>query len=485
MTLTSAINSAKNVFSNSGEQSAVISKNIANSGSESYVKRSTVIMTTQQGATVMSIDRATNSILQQQMFLASSDSSGQEALLEGLGRLQSILGGNDYELAPSTYISELFNSIQEFASKPGEMSLAQTTISAAGDVANSLNKATASIQAIRADMDADIANAVTDLNDLLVRLEQLNSRIVGQTATGADPNDALDLRDQVLSDISEIVGITVQYRANNDIVLYTADGTTLFETIPRTVSFARTTTYDATVTGGAVYIDGTAVELGVGGDTSASGSLAGLLQLRDEIAPTFQSQIDEIARALVTVFAETDPSAFNPDMPGLFTWSGGTTLMTGTLEPGLAGLITVNPALLSSVGGNPMLLRDGGINGAPYIHNTTPASGYTDLLNSYLDGMQADMAFDPAAQLDDNTSLMAYSTDSVGWLEEYRSNATKGSEAKTAMLLRAKDAYSSVTGVSLDEELALLLDVEQSYKAASKVLSAVDEMLQSLIAAAG
>jgi flagellar hook-associated protein FlgK len=35
--------------------------------------------------------------------------------------------------------------------------------------------------------------------------------------------------------------------------------------------------------------------------------------------------------------------------------------------------------------------------------------------------------------------------------------------------------------VNLDEELTLLLDIEQSYKAATKILNAVDEMLKALL----
>ncbi|MBR0556987.1 flagellar hook-associated protein FlgK [Ciceribacter sp. L1K23] len=481
MTLTSALHSAKSVFTNSGETSAVISKNIANAGNENYVKRSTVVMTTLEGATVVATNRAEQDVLQRQMFLASSESSGQDVLLDGLEQLQSILGGNDYELAPSTYLAEFYNSLEQFAAKPGELSLAQTTVSSAVDVVNSLNNASNSVQQIRAQADKDISTAVGELNDLLTSLDKVNRIIVQATATGDDPNDALDQRDAIVKDISKLVGVTVQTRDNNDIVLYTADGTALYETIPRTVSFAPTMNYDANVVGNSVYIDGIPVNLGVGGDTTARGSIAASLQIRDEIAPVFQSQLDEVARGLITAFAETDPATIGPDMPGLFTWPTGTTLTTGTIEPGLAALIAVNPLVQQSAGGDPMLLRDGMV----YDQNPDDLSGFTDLLSSFLDNMTGDMVFDPATQLDDNTSLLEFSTNSVGWLEQYRSNASSGAEKKTAMLLRAEEAYTSETGVSLDEELSLLLDVEQSYKAASKLLSTVDEMLQALIAAAG
>jgi flagellar hook-associated protein 1 FlgK len=48
-------------------------------------------------------------------------------------------------------------------------------------------------------------------------------------------------------------------------------------------------------------------------------------------------------------------------------------------------------------------------------------------------------------------------------------------------LSRSDEAYSNETGVNLDEELTLLLDIEQSYKAATKILNVIDEMFQSLL----
>ncbi|MGV8938432.1 MAG: flagellar hook-associated protein FlgK [Allorhizobium sp.] len=485
MTLSSAISSAKSTFSNSGEQSGVISKNIANTSNANYVRRQAVIVTTMQGAQVITTERAQDEALQRQLFLSSSQSTAQDTLLSGLEQLKSVLGGNDYELAPSTYIATLYNSLQAYGSKPGELSLAQSVVTDAKDVANSLNTATKAIQDLRSKADNSIGTAVSDLNSLLGELKIANDKVVSLTATGGDPNDALDQRDTLVKSISEIVGLSVVKRENNDLVLYTSDGTTLFETVPRTVTFSPTIGYSSAITGNPVYIDGTPVEIGSGGNTTAEGKLPALLQLRDQVAPVFQKQIDEVARALVTVFSETDPNGVAADMPGLFTWSGGTTPAAGTLVDGIAGTIAVNPALVSSAGGDPQLLRDGGINGAAYVHNTTSGSGYSDLIDSYMTGLQADMAFDPSAELDGTSSLLTYATDSVGWLEDYRSSATSSSENKTAMLARSTQAYSDKTSVSLDEELSLLLDVEQSYKAATKLITAVDEMLQALIAIAG
>ncbi len=50
-------------------------------------------------------------------------------------------------------------------------------------------------------------------------------------------------------------------------------------------------------------------------------------------------------------------------------------------------------------------------------------------------------------------------------------------------MLRTSAALSNETGVNIDEEMALLLDLEHSYQASARLISAVDDMLSTLLAA--
>ncbi len=190
-------------------------------------------------------------------------------------------------------------------------------------------------------------------------------------------------------------------RGDNDMVVLTKDGSTLFETVPRSVSFTPTSSYAPGTTGNKVFIDGVPVDLAAGGNTNASGRIAGMIQLRDGVTVTMQSQLDEIARGLITAFAETSPTNALPAAPGLFTWSGAPAMpAAGTLVNGLAGQIRLNPAIDSAQGGNPELLRDGGANGAGYVHNTGGNASYSGLLIAYGDRIDAPMSFDPATGID-------------------------------------------------------------------------------------
>ena len=376
--------------------------------------------------------------------------------------------------------------MQTYAGSPSSTTAAQSAVNAAQSLATALNNATTSVQTTRADADKQIGSDVDTLNGLLNQFQQANDAVKTASATAGPTSsalsDALDQRDAVLKQISQIVGVTTVTRTNNDMALYTSNGATLFETVPRSVTFTPTNSYTASTTGNNVYIDGVALTAGQGAATTAQGSLQASLQVRDDVAPTYQKQLDEIARGLVTVFAEqnqSDPTA--AAQTGLFTWSDGTVPTSASVVTGMASSITVNPALIASEGGDPNLLRDGGINGTDYVVNTSGDSGYSTQLDTYITSMNTKMDFDSSAGSDTNASLMDYSSSSIGWLEGQRSAATTAGENTSAALSRSTSAYSNATGVNLDEELTLMMDIEQSYKAGTKILNAVNEMLQSVL----
>jgi len=487
MSLSSAINTAQTSLSNYATQTNILSRNISNASNPDYARRDAALTTSMVGAQVVTIQRAQSAVLFRQSISGTAMASGQGALLDGLTTLKNILGGNDYETSPAALIATMRDTISTFAAKPGEFTLAQMAVADAATVANGIRDASAAVQEARLQSDQEIDRQVNTLNELLARFEVANTAVYRGTRSGVDVSANLDERDSLLKQISSIIGITAVTRDGNDLALYTADGTTLFETLARPVTFDASAGFSAGALGNSIYVDGVPLPIGQGATTSARGSLQALVQIRDDYAPAMQSHLDEVARALVVTFAEKDQSAIPvlPDMPGLFTWAGGTIPVGATLVPGIAATIKVNPALVQASGGNPQLLRDGGINGAAYISNTTGAAGYSTQLDSYIQALDAPIGFDVAVGLSTSTSLLGFAADSIGWLELNRSEAETSAESREASRFRAVEAHSNATGVSLDEEMSMLLELEQSYKASARLISAVDEMLQALLRAAG
>ena len=215
----------------------------------------------------------------------------------------------------------------------------------------------------------------------------------------------------------------------------------------------------------------------------SSGALAGLATLRDVTAPTYQAQLDEMARGLVESFAESDQSGGGgADLAGLFTWSGGPAVpATGTLSSGIAATLKVNSAVVPAQGGSIARLRDGGINGAGYKYNTTGAASYSDRLTGLIDSLDAARSFSTASGLDASASLTDFATSSVGWLEDQRQTTSNTADYQSTLLAKVQTSLSNAVGINLDDEYAQQLQLEQSYQASSKLITVVNSLFKILL----
>ncbi|MFN3622589.1 MAG: flagellar hook-associated protein FlgK [Hyphomicrobium sp.] len=487
MSLSASLNTALSSLATTADQTSILSRNVARAGDTTASRKSAEVITIPgYGVRLASVTRVVNVALFNNVLESTSTSAGQRAIADALQQLEQTVNDTELDASPAALLEKLNDALQRYASAPDSLATAQAAVAAARDVVTSLNDATDLIQKVRAQADADIAGSVDNLNTLLARFETVNNEIVKGSRTGSDVTDYLDQRDQILRQISEEVGIKTITRADNSMAIFTDSGVTLFDVSARAISFQPTASYSAATTGNAIYADGVPITgssavMGVG-----SGRLNGLVKVRDDLAVTYQSQLDEVARGLITAFAESDQSAIPalPDAAGLFTWSGGPAIPpSGTLVPGLAASITLNTLVDPDQGGDATLLRDGGINGAAYDYNTTNASGYTGRVNELIDKLNGAQAFDPAAKLSASTNLKSFASASVAWLEQSRSTASDDADYSETLLAQSAETLNKVTGVNLDEEMALMLELERTYQASSKLITTVNAMLETLLAA--
>jgi flagellar hook-associated protein 1 FlgK len=395
------------------------------------------------------------------------------------------VGDPESQTSPAAMLGALTSELTQLANTPDDPALASSVLNAAQGLAATLNGAAAAVQRVRSDADTAMADSVTRINDLLGQFEIDNKTVVRGTALGLDVTDALDRRDKILSQLSEELGISVVTRENNDLVIYADGGATLFETSARPVTFTQTPHFGAGTSGQAVFVDGVAVTGESATMPLRSGRLVGLSELRDETSVAYQKQIDEVARALIETFAETDQNPAPPNGPalaGLFT-AGSAALPTDST--GLAASISINAAVDPARGGILERIRDGGINGGDYAYNAENDASFSVRLRGLGDALAASRSFDPDGQIPADSSLIDYATASVAWLEGLRSNTSTTSQTEEALLFKASDALSNVTGISMDEEYAKQLEYERSYQASSKLIAVIGELFDALFSAVG
>ncbi|QND50657.1 flagellar hook-associated protein FlgK (plasmid) [Phyllobacterium sp. 628] len=486
MSLTSALLTAQSALTTTSKQTALVSRNIAGANDPNFTRRIGSVVSGPNGTTYLSVSRSADDALLSKYIETNSLYGSSSTMKSGLDRLSGIYSADNSSGSPKALLGDLRDSMQQYATQPGNAAVGETAVSKAIRLANALNEGSSQIQKLRQDADSDINDSVKNLNELLAKFETVNNRVVNGTRSGADVSDFLDQRDGLLKEISGEIGITTIKRGDNDMVIFAESGVTLFENTPRAVSFAPTSAFSAGTNGNQVYVDGVPLSHDTFQQPYGTGRLSGLLQLRDQVAPAYQKQLDEVARSLVTMFAEKDKKtpATLPNIPGLFTYSGAPAMPAdNTISPGIAGTIKVSSAYIASEGGSPTLLRDGGTNPAnpDYVQNPDGSAGYSTRLQSLIGAINAPRTYDPAAGIGNNQSLSDYSAAAISSIESKRQSVTDTNTYNGVLASRAEDAISNASGVNIDVEMQAMLNLEHSYQASARILSAVDAMLNELL----
>jgi flagellar hook-associated protein 1 FlgK len=423
----------------------------------------------------------------------------QQAISDGLSTLaqtvddsasaSSTSGANQNGASPSAMLANLQGALSTYGASPTSSSAAQAVISAASALASSLNGGSATVAQVRERADQNMATSVGKINSLLSQFTAANNAVVTGLQAGANVASAEDARESIVTQLSQQIGVSTVTAANGSESIYTDSGVALFQDTPLIVSFTPTPTLVDGASGAPVTIEGVPIT-GVNSPTPIqSGALAGYAALRDTLAPSYQAQLDQIAGGLINALAESDQSATPtlPSLPGLFTTAGATSLPLMSATTGLAAVIGVNPNVDPAQGGNPNLLRDGGISdpGNPaYTYNPACSASFTGRIQELASQISASQSFDPSAGLGSSSSLADYANASVSWLQSENQQASNASSYQSALATQATGALSNATGVNLDAEMTNRLNLENSYASSAKLLATVTSMFSALLQAA-
>jgi flagellar hook-associated protein 1 FlgK len=492
MGLTNAMDIATSSLATNAGLQAIVSRNISNAqNTTGYVsaKVANLVTGANGAAIIQSVKNLTNSALFDSMLSSTSANASATALSAGVTQLQATASdattttdSTTAAQAPSTLIQALSSALQTYSSSPSNMSAGSAVLTAADNLASSLNSATATTQSVRETADQNMVTSVATVNGLLTQFQSANTTIVTGTASGADTTDALDQRDSILQSLSKQMGVSTITNPNGSMSIYTDSGVTLFDTTPRTVTMQATTAYTASTTGAAVYVDGVPVTGANAVMPIQSGALAGYANLRDNVAPEYQSQLDAIAGGLVNAFAETN-TLTSVKLPGLFTYTGATATPGSTLVTGLAGSIKVNSAVDPSQGGSLNLMRDGGINGANYVQNTSSAASYNSVILGDISALTTAQTFPTGTGLSTSQSVTDYSASSASWIDSQYQSTSNSATYQSTLLSQSTQVLSNATGVNIDSQMSMMLEFENSYQASAKLISTINAMFGSLLQA--
>ncbi|MGV6810877.1 MAG: flagellar hook-associated protein FlgK [Brevirhabdus sp.] len=471
MSLSNALNAARNGLATTQGLSQITSGNISNSMTPGYVRRTAILVSSgagEGGAVIGQVRREVDASLVRLSRQEDGKMARQQAIYEGLRGYTIHLGQPGSGTSPADKFSAFQASMTTLVNTPASVGAQSGAVMAAEDLALTIREASDMLGSTRAEVDMEIRYEVADLNQALYDLRALNLQSRDTTQGSLLSTDFQDKIDILVDTVSQIIDVRVTQSSDGIVNLYTSSGAALLE--GQLVHDVTYTPSDGTLKAGNQDI--TPNRSGVRG--IEQGSLSGLFELHQQIIPRFQLQLDEFARGLMEAFENND-TTLAAGQAGLFT-DNGAAFDPSNLE-GLASRLKVND-LVSLNGSNEVWrIRDG--LGAAAQGDASDAT----MIQGFLDSFGQAVGADPNTGLPSTTTLQDFAAEFVTNQAAEQSRAQSRFNAASSALEVVRSARSNVEGVNIDEEMQNLLLIEQSYAANSRMLKAVSDMMDTLLAA--
>ncbi|MDE2276739.1 MAG: flagellar hook-associated protein FlgK [Burkholderiales bacterium] len=178
-----------------------------------------------RGVDVSTITRAHDNFLTTAAVDAQSLSAMDSARLTQLQSLQNLFPLDQTGLGYAA--TQLFTAMTDVASHPGDASSRQVVLARANDLANNFASVGAGLDSLQAGVTAQLQTSVASVNSLANSIAALNQQITLAQGQGQPPNDLLDQRDRLISQLSQQVKVTRVDAGDGSASLFVGGGQSL------------------------------------------------------------------------------------------------------------------------------------------------------------------------------------------------------------------------------------------------------------------
>jgi flagellar hook-associated protein 1 FlgK len=372
--------------------------------------------------------------------------SAQAQALSGVEPLFDVSGKSGIDGA----LNNLFQSFSAWSAAPSDPSARQDVLAKAQDVATAFHDAAAGLSQATQSVNQQLGASVQQINSLAATIRDYNVAI----AQGGQHDAGLDAKlHSALESLAQQGDITARFEQDGTVTVLLGGQTPV-------VIGNQQNAISLSVTGSAHVLDSNGTDI-----TSqiSGGTLGGLLSVRNTVLPSLQGDgvqqgslnqlaqkvADRVNQILSSSLVSTSP--LQSGQP-LFAYSANSVASTLKLDP------NITAAKLAAIDPGPPVVANGAALTLSNLGNSTAA----------------------ADQINGQTILQFYSS-MAAQVGQQVSNANDGQDLHTQLLAQAQAFRTQVSGVSLDQEAAQVLQLQQGFQAASKMVAVVETLTLSLI----
>jgi flagellar hook-associated protein 1 FlgK len=349
----------------------------------------------------------------------------------------------------SDLLTRFWDSWSELATNSDSISNRKAVVATANQLVAGFQQLSQKMSSLREAADRDVAGMVAEINQKTAEIARLNQNIARAELDGSHANDLRDARDLTTQELAQLIDVRTVDKPNGEIVVHMG----AMALVDGSKDFA--IDYKTTNNGGVelskIIWKGTNVEL-----TNLGGQLAGLTESRDLLIPKHIEDIDELAKTVIEQVNALHVTGYG--MNGTTNVSFFDPNFTSASTMRLSADVTIDPskvaASLSATGDNNIALAVSELRNARVM--TSGAGTIGDFYDSLVStaGLQA-------------------------------KEATSTTRNFELLVQQIGNARQSVEGVNLDEEMANLIKFQHAYDASARVISAMDQALDTVINSMG
>lgn len=292
------LNAAKDALMTQQYAIDVISHNVANVNTEGYSKQSPVLSAKSpapyagfilgRGVHLEEIVRNADNFIDTRLRERNTTLS---AMTEKAVYLQALEGvfNESSELSLSTQFSDFWNAWQDLANNPSGDSERNALFETGALLAQSFQDLSGDLDQFKRELNLSLEAGVQKVNELTAEIASVSDQIINMEVTG-EANDLRDKRDALLNELAGYLDIQAFENSDGNMTVITSNGYTLLD---------KSSSYQLSVSGTAITWEGSGGFTVDITDMITGGKLGGWLDVRDEIIPKYEADLDALANATI------------------------------------------------------------------------------------------------------------------------------------------------------------------------------------------
>ena len=456
MSLLTTVQAARRGLQVSSEGINVVGHNTANATNENYARRTQTVSTMHplhrngqwlgQGAKTQYFRRHVDVMLEQQLVHTHGKHSRSKQAYESTRMLEARLADGSAGSILDSY-NTFMGALRQMRDDPSDVVFRDQVLMEAERFTDSVRTTTDFFTDNVTNIRSSISGSIDDINDKIKSIAEFNKRIRHFGSTMA-ANDLKDQRDAVIKELSQLVGVHVHVRDDEQATIYLHNHAVVQEGNYRLLSYSEDASAKPVIS-----ISGNSANIAV--NDGLEGVLKGKLDAYD-VASSYINDMNTFVDAFATQFNSIHSSG---NALGQASSSGIDFFEFNALSP--ATSFRVNANVIDDV--------------TLFSAALTDEVGDSDNLSLLIDLDNTDTLISTAYS---PTQFLSKIFADVG---SAVNKASRDYEIQDLRLQDMEELRSSISGVDLDNEAARLIEYQASYEAASKVISVTNQMLQTLM----